>query len=282
MVQAACHGDWRSLGCRGRGFQSRPDLLARPEPQDPRLLRRGLALGVVGQRRPVTSRKPCLHRVRDVAPRAAARADSRTQLRAQVPRQGRHLRAPCHRWARCPEHLWAAGPSGSPGVCWAVHQPDLTSLPPRGAHVATARAPARHPLEGLTADRLPLVRQSRSLLLPAHSGNDGYNCAVESSSASPPQTAMSDLARKFIVVALWKHGEDALAKQVSSASDGQVSQISDRADDLLHSSRHPRRRFVGTKLRLSLAWAAVEILEGAPRELRRRRPRRGTPHLDAM
>jgi hypothetical protein len=77
--------------------------------------------------------------------------------------------------------------------------------------------------------------------------------------------------RETLVRVLLAHGEDDLAGRVPSLTDEELKRIGERADHYAFSSEHampPQGSSMGVSRAISLA--AVDVLEGASRELHRR------------
>jgi hypothetical protein len=86
--------------------------------------------------------------------------------------------------------------------------------------------------------------------------------------------------RSSLAVELWRYGEDELWKRVLTLPDRTMQQIGERADH--HLTRGPTTRAGDSMLiAKALALAAVEVLEGHSRPLKRarRRPRSEFPGL---
>jgi hypothetical protein len=75
--------------------------------------------------------------------------------------------------------------------------------------------------------------------------------------------------RDHIERQLRAYGEEAVAMKLADVSDEDYDRISQRAFDYACQSSTPSGR--GMLLDMALARAAVEVIEGAPRELRRKR-----------
>ena len=73
-------------------------------------------------------------------------------------------------------------------------------------------------------------------------------------------------SRELLAVDLRSYGEDSLAAEIAKLPQERLEAIFERADDYLSSVQ-------STLLAKALALAAVEVLEGEPRELRRKRRR---------
>jgi hypothetical protein len=87
--------------------------------------------------------------------------------------------------------------------------------------------------------------------------------------------------RSSLAVELWRYGEDELWKRVLTLPDRTMKQIGDRAD--YHLTHGPTTRASGESMLIAraLSLAAVEVLEGQSRPLKRtrRRPKSEFPGL---
>jgi hypothetical protein len=84
-----------------------------------------------------------------------------------------------------------------------------------------------------------------------------------------------------VVSALLAHDEDDLAERVPSVTDEELERIGQRAGDYAFSAEHalPSGSSMGTLRAISLA--AVDVLEGASRELHRKNSHRRGPAAEA-
>jgi hypothetical protein len=92
------------------------------------------------------------------------------------------------------------------------------------------------------------------------------------------RTSREDLAHD-----LWSYGEDGLAQQVESLPRDEMEAIFERAWYYAMAPEHAAPSGGGMLLSKALALAAVEVIEGRPRELERMRRRPGfakdRPHI---
>jgi hypothetical protein len=78
-------------------------------------------------------------------------------------------------------------------------------------------------------------------------------------------------SREMLIIDLRTYGEEAVAAALRDADEEQISQITDRADYYVSRAEFATPSGASPLLSWALARAAVEIIEGEPRELRWRR-----------
>jgi hypothetical protein len=78
-------------------------------------------------------------------------------------------------------------------------------------------------------------------------------------------------SREMLIVDLRTYGEDDVAAAVGDATDEQLRQIGERADHYVYSDEFATPSGASPLLSWALARAAVEVIEGAPRDLRWKR-----------
>lgn len=79
--------------------------------------------------------------------------------------------------------------------------------------------------------------------------------------------------RDTLAIDLRTYGEDDAADRVLSLSDEDLARIWERADHYVYSDEHALASGRSMLIGKALALAAVDVLEGAPRELRWKRRR---------